>query len=174
MQPRRAAIGLVLLGALLLGARLSGQTGWAWAALAAVGFLAGYARTGGYGLLVVGGTLTGVAVGLLFGGWGWPGAFPLSVGTGLLTVNGIEADRGSPIVPLLGALLVASGVVGTLLASSEVIAVPFALLVLAAGTAVLWRQRPRRARNAPSLVPPQPRRYDDPPPTARSAGDPTP
>lgn len=164
MQPRRAAIGLVLLGAFLLSARLTGQTGWAWAALAAVGFLAAYARTGSYGLLVVGGTLTGVAVGLLFGNWGWPGAFPLSVGSGLLAVNGVEPRRGDAAVPLLGALLVASGVIGTLLASREVIAVPFALLVLAAGFVVLWRQRPRRAGGAPSLAPPRRRRYDDPTP----------
>lgn len=140
MEPHRIAFLLIALGASFLLARWVGDAGWLWTLLAGAAFVAAYARSGGYGLLLVGGVLVGVAVGLLLGGRGWPGAFPVSVGAGLLTVEGLEPRPGSVTRPL-GIGLLALGLVWGLLASGPQLASSVGLASILIGALLLWRRR---------------------------------
>ena len=82
---------LIGLGALFLLSRIDVDTGWLWVGIIAAAFLYGYVRNKSYGLLVAGSVLTGVAVGLLLEeGWGWNGAFLVSLGIGFLAIDRVE------------------------------------------------------------------------------------
>lgn len=92
MTGRRLATVLVLLGVLLLAARLTPSDGWLWAALASAGFLYGYALQRVRGLLLAGGLLAGLAGGLLIGSLGVPGGFWVALGLAIMAIDRIEPE----------------------------------------------------------------------------------
>lgn len=170
MQARRVVILVFLLVALVAAANLIGRSGWLWALVAGGGFVFGFGRTDSHELLAVGGALVGVAVGLLFGAWGWPGAFPLSVGAGLVTADRIAPGRGAWTAPL-GAVLVLMGLAAGVFASGATAATALVLGLLGLLAARLTLRGAHRPAHTPRALPPPPRRHDDPPSPAPVAAD---
>lgn len=128
---------LIGVGVLFLLSRLDVDAGWLWVALVAAGFLWGYSARKSYGLLVAGSILTGVAVGLLLEqGWGWNGAFLVSLGVGFVMIDRIEpkANRWPVYV---GGVLALFGLIVGLSETGILGSFWFALVLIGAGAYLL-------------------------------------
>lgn len=165
MQVRRVVIVVLAFAGLVAAADLLGRSGWAWALVAGGAFAYGHARTGSHELLAVGGALVGVSVGLVFGAWGWPGAFPLSVGAGLVTADWLAPRTGSWTLPL-GATLLLAGLAIGVFASRATAATALALALVALGVLLTARGRQAPPPKPAALPAPPRRRDDDPAPAA--------
>ena len=139
MSRRSLAGGLIALGALLLAARWTPGDGWLWVALAASGFLYGYARQRVRGLLVVGGLLAGLAGGLLIGGLGIPGGFWVALGVAIMAIDRIEPEPDK-VTFRLGAFVTAFGLLYGVAASGWLDDLRFAV-VIALAALLLWGGR---------------------------------
>ncbi len=152
MRREWVAYGLIGLGVLALLARVSGGAGWLWVALVAAALLATYVSQRTYGLLVVGGLLAGTAVGILLQQL-FPrcdGVFLISLGAGLIAIDAVE--RREPRWPRnVGLGLAALGLLLALVTSGILGSAWFALLLIAAGAAVLWRGREASAFPPPKV-----------------------
>lgn len=164
MEVRRVVILLLAFALVAAASQWMGRSGWAWALVAGGAFVYGHVRTGSHELLAVGGALIGVAVGLAFGAQGWPGAFPLSVGAGLVTAERLTPTTGTWTLPA-GAALLLAGLVAGVFASPTTAATALLLALLAAVTVLVARRsRGRRAATPPT----PPRRHDDAAPSPRA------
>lgn len=133
------------IGAVLLVGLFTDIGGEMVPGLIGLGFLAGYARTRAYGLLVPGGILTGLGAGLVLDGQGVPGdVVPLGLGLGFLAIAVVGRFTGEdwpgwwwPLIP--GGILTvvgASGLAGSWDVGRYV--VPAALIVI--GLSLLFRR----------------------------------
>lgn len=143
---------LIVIGAIALLSRLADGAGWLWIGLVSIGFLVAYVRERTYSFLVVGGILSGIAVGILLeGSWNWEGAFLISLGIGFAAIDRVEPRRSRwPL--FVGAALAALGLVVGLISSGVLGSPWFALLLIAAGVWLL-RRRSRPAGDAPGADP---------------------
>ncbi len=161
---RLVAYALIAIGLVALLSRLTGDSGWLWVGLVAAGFLAAYQRQRIYAFLVLGSVLMGVAVGILLeGSWHWPGAFLVSLGAGVAAID-LAVPRENRWPRVVGLGLIALGVVTGLAESGVLTSSAFAVLLIAAGIAmvVLSRRSP-----VAGTVPPEG-------PSARAAATPGP
>lgn len=132
---------LIGLGALFLLSRIDVDTGWLWVGIVAAAFLYGYVRNKSYGLLVAGSVLTGVAVGLLLEeGWGWNGAFLVSLGVGFLVIDRVE-PRQSRWPLYIAGLLVILGLVTGLSEAGMLGSFWLAVVLIGGGVYLLNRDR---------------------------------
>lgn len=79
--------------------------GWAWTTLVALGFLALYRHVRLRAWLVVGCTLAGVGLALLFGGLGVPGALWFGLASGSIVIDVVDpgsSRRASQVGAVLG------------------------------------------------------------------------
>lgn len=94
-DPVRVLLAVAALAALLLLSVMLSTSAWLWVLLAGTLGLYFHARTGFYGLLVVGALLVGAAVGILLEvALAWSGAFLVSVGSAAVTVEAVEERPG--------------------------------------------------------------------------------
>ena len=168
---RLVAYALIAIGLVALLSRLTGDSGWLWIGLVAVGFLVAYQREHIYAFLVLGAILMGVAVGILLeGSWHWPGAFLVSLGAGVAAID-LAAPRENRWPRIVGLGLIALGVVTGLAETGVLMSSAFAVLLIAAGIAmvVLSRRGPaREVAVGPGATPPS----TAPASTTPSAADP--
>ena len=135
------AYALIALGLLALLARASGSTGWLWLAVVGGAALAAYVNTRTYGFLLLGGVLSGSAVGILLTDlFACDGVFLVSLGLGLVAVDRV-APRPQRFATYLGGVLVALGLLAGLIDSGVLTSVWLPLVLIALGAALLWRQR---------------------------------
>ncbi|CAN5666621.1 hypothetical protein BH23DEI1_BH23DEI1_10530 [soil metagenome] len=152
---RLVAYVLIGLGTITLLARLSDGAGWLWIGLVAAAMLFAYARQRTYGLLVLGGILAGTATGILLQEVFRNEAFFLiSLGAGIAAIDLVER-RPSRWPRTFGAVLAALGVLIGLANAGAFASVWFALLLIAAGIALISR--------GPDARPFPPPRTDAPP-----------
>jgi hypothetical protein len=147
---RLVAYALIAIGLVALLSRLTGDSGWLWIGLVAIGFLVVYQREHIYAFLVLGAILMGVAVGILLeGSWHWPGAFLVSLGAGVAAID-LAAPRENRWPRIVGLGLIALGVVTGLAETGVLTSSAFAVLLIAAGIAmvVLSRRGPAGAAAA--------------------------
>jgi len=138
---RLVAYALIAIGLVALLSRLTGDSGWLWIGLVAAGFLAGYQRERVYAFLVLGSVLMGVAVGILLeGSWHWPGAFLVSLGAGVAAID-LAAPRDNRWPRIVGLGLIALGVVTGLAETGVLTSSIFAVLLIAAGIAMVVLSR---------------------------------
>jgi hypothetical protein len=136
---RLVAYVLIGLGTITLLARLSGGAGWLWIGLVAAAMLFAYARQRTYGLLVLGGILGGTAVGILLQEvFRIEALFLVSLGAGIAAIDVVER-RANRWPRTLGAVLAALGVLIGLQQAGAFASVWFALLLIAAGIAIIMR-----------------------------------
>ena len=134
---------LIGIGLLALLAQLGGGT-FLWLGFIAAGFIWGYSRNKNYGLLIPGCILMGIAVGLLLeAGWGWNGAFLISLGVGFAMIDRAEPRKNRWPV-FVGAIL---GVLGLIvgLAESNLFG-PFALVAIVVGIILMVRRNRGQSR----------------------------
>ena len=137
---RLLAGGAVVVALLVVVANLIGSAAWLWTGLAGTGFLVAYARLGTRAFLIVGALLVGSGVGILFEATlGWEGAYLMSVGTGLVTAEGIDTRPGRYAL-LIGALLAALGLVLAVAAAGPASLVGLCLIAAAAGAVAATRR----------------------------------
>ncbi|HEX7021762.1 MAG TPA: HRDC domain-containing protein [Trueperaceae bacterium] len=137
---RTIAYILIGIGVLALLTRLGGDSGWLWVAIVAAGFLAVYGRDRGYGFLVMGCVMAGVALGLLLeGAWGLHGTFLLSLGAGFYAIARVEPGRGR-WPAYVAALLVALGLLVVLVGSGVLASAWFPLVLIVGGAYLLLRR----------------------------------
>lgn len=147
VAPRLAGIDLRLLAAaavvvvlLVVLANLIGSSAWLWTGLVGAGFLVAYARLGTRAFLIVGALLVGSGVGILFEATlGWEGAYLMSVGSGLVTAEGIDARPGRYAL-LIGGLLAALGLVLAVAAAGTASLVGLCVLAAVAGAVAATRR----------------------------------
>lgn len=154
-MPHRRLLGtaLVVVGLLALLARAAGSTGWLWLALVAAAALYAFARTRTYAFVLLGGVLSGSAVGILLADLGGcDGVFLVSLGVGLLAVDRVE-PRPQRWATALGAVLVAIGAVVGLADGGAFGAFWLPVLLVAAGVLLLWREHGAGPRFPPPLRP---------------------
>ena len=138
---RLVAYALIAIGLVALLSRLTGDSGWLWIGLVAAGFLAAYQRERVYAFLVLGSVLMGVAVGILLeGSWHWPGAFLVSLGAGVAAID-LAAPRDYRWPRIVGLGLIALGVVTGLAETGVLTSSIFAVLLIAAGVAMVALSR---------------------------------
>ncbi len=156
------AYGLIAFGVLALLARAAGGTGWLWLGVVAAVALTAYVNPRTYGFLLLGGVLAGSALGILLTAlFACDGVFLVSLGAGLIAV-----DRVHPLqqrwATYLGAVLAALGLLAGLLESGVLGSTWLPLVLIAAGVALLWRDRggdrrfPPPQRSVPTAPPPPP------------------
>ena len=144
MHRRRLATALIGLGVLLTLERLVEADGWLWTAHASAAFLAAYARGRVRGLLVLGCVLGGVAVGLLVGGLGIPGAFWVALGVGVMAIDRIEPEPDERALRV-GAGLAALGLLWGVASDGWLEDARFALVLVVVGLLLFAERRdPRR------------------------------
>jgi hypothetical protein len=161
---RLVAYALIAIGLVALLSRLTGDSGWLWVGLVAAGFLAAYQRERIYAFLVLGAVLMGVAVGILLeGSWHWPGAFLVSLGAGVAAID-LAAPRENRWPRVVGLGLIALGVVTGLAESGVLTSSAFAVLLIAAGIAMVVLSRrspaagtvPEEGPSGPTVTTPSP------------------
>jgi hypothetical protein len=177
MTPARIlGLFLVVIGAALLVATVTGSGGELIVAFIGLAFLAGYASTRAYGLLIPGAILTGLGLGIVAESLGAPGeVVVLGLGLGFLVIPVVDLSvapaRAGWWWPLLpGGILTAIGAAElTGVQDAGRYAVPVVLIVI--GLALLVRRSPgRELRSAtPTTRPPA----DDDAPADTPAGAPT-
>jgi hypothetical protein len=133
---------LIAIGVLALLASVSGGAGFLWVGLLAAAAFVAYAYWKNYGFLVLGGILGGVALGILLESWGWDGGFLVCLGIGFLVIDRIE-PRKSHWPVYVAAILVILGLITTLSAMGILGSVWFALVIIAVGVYLLYRQQKR-------------------------------
>ena len=140
---------LIGVGVLFLLSRLDVDAGWLWVALVAAGFLWGYSARKSYGLLVAGSIFTGVAVGLLLEqGWGWNGAFLVSLGVGFVMIDRIEPKANRwPIY--VGGVLALFGLIVGLSETGILGSFWFALVLIGAGAYLLNQDKKKEVGPTP-------------------------
>lgn len=91
----RLLFGVALFATLVLVSWALSSSSWLWILLAALIFLALYARAGIYIFLVIGVVLVGASVGILLEvAAHWSGAFLVSLGGAGVTIEGLEERPG--------------------------------------------------------------------------------
>lgn len=170
------AYGLIAFGVLALLARASGGTGWLWLGVVAAVALTAYVNTRTYGFLLLGGVLAGSALGILLTDlFACDGVFLVSLGAGLIAVDRVHPLR-QRWATYLGAVLAALGLLAGLIDSGVLGSTWLPLALVAAGVALLWRDRggdgrfPPPQRSVPTAPPAPP---PTPPPAAPTAAPPT-
>ncbi len=136
MTRRNLALGLILLGALLILERWVGADGWLWTALAAAGFLEAYRRQRVRGLLVVGCLLAGVAAGLLLGALNVPGGFWVALGVAVMAIDRIEPEPDKRTLRI-GAGLTAFGLLFGVASAGWLDDARFALVLVLVGALLM-------------------------------------
>ena len=166
------AYGLIAFGVLALLARASGGTGWLWLGVVAAVALTAYVNTRTYGFLLLGGVLAGSALGILLTDlFACDGVFLVSLGAGLIAVDRVHPLR-QRWATYLGAVLAALGLLAGLIDSGVLGSTWLPLALVAAGVALLWRDRgadgrfPPPQRSVPTAPP-------APPAAAPTAAPPT-
>lgn len=150
---RTLAYLLIGLGAFFLLVR-NGGADWLWLALLGAIFLFGYVSRKTYGFLVAGSVLLGIAVGSLIGS---QGGMLLSLAAGFFAIDQVER-RPNRWPYYTAGILAVLGVLSALGSLGILTSVGFALLLIAAGVYLLYREREKGTR-----VP-----YNDAPPYASS------
>lgn len=128
----RLLFGVALFASLVLVSWVVSSSGWLWILVAALIFLALYARSGVYAFLVLGVVLVGASVGILLEiAAQWSGAFLVSLGGAGIAIEGLEERSGHwPLI--IGLAFVGLGVLVGLIDAGHFTL----LLVLILATAV--------------------------------------
>jgi hypothetical protein len=142
---------LVVVGALLLAYRFSDTVAAGSAPLViGLGFVTWWAVSGGFGLVVPGGVLSGIGVGLVLQETGFYGdAVPFGLGLGFLAIYVLDAlrrrewSRWWPLVP--GAVLVGVGLFGDTSTWESLGGFGWPLILIAVGVVVLMVALSRRS-----------------------------
>ena len=150
---RTLAYLLIGLGVFFLLVR-NGGADWLWLALLSAVFLFGYVSRKTYGFLIAGSVLLGVAVGSLIGS---QGGMLLSLAAGFFAIDQVER-RPNRWPYYTAGILAVLGVLSALGSLGILTSVGFALLLIAGGIYLLYRER-EKGTHAP---------YNDAPPYASS------
>lgn len=137
-KERLAGYLLLGFGALAIVSRMGRGSGWLWIAIVAAAFFWAYSSQRRYGFLVTGCVLAGIALGIMLSGWGIPGALLFGLAAGFYGLEQVSpSDSRWPIFP--AAILAGLGALAALIGSGILGSFWFALLLIAAGSYLLFR-----------------------------------
>lgn len=138
----RLLFGVALFATLVLISWVLSSSGWLWILVAALIFLALYARAGVYTFLVIGAALVGASVGILLEvAAHWSGAFLVSVGGAGVAIEGLEERPGHwPLI--IGLAFIGLGVIVGLVDAGLFTLLLVLVLAGAVALGVTLRRRP--------------------------------
>lgn len=138
----RLLFSVALFATLVLVSWALSSSSWLWIFVAALIFLALYARAGVYAFLVIGAVLVGASVGILLEvAAHWSGAFLVSLGGAGVAIEGLEERRGHwPLI--IGLAFIGLGVLVGLIDAGRFTLLLVGILAGAVALGLALRRRP--------------------------------